>query len=187
MGKIEQEKDEVLVALAQKGEKTAMEELLRRHAATVRSCARRYFLIGGETEDLLQEGMIALYHAINHYDEKGSSFKNFAYLCVTRQILDAVKKVYALKRDMRNTLQPLDNEMVERGLSPEDLLILDDEQREFRQKMSKTLSDFEFKVMMTYMDGATTAEICEATGKPYKSVENAVQRSKRKLLKILKR
>lgn len=183
-----EEKDEKLVALAQTGDKLAMDELLRRHFGTVRSCARRYFLLGGEAEDVVQEDMIGLYHAINDYDgTKGSSFKNFAYLCISRQIVDAVKTVNSLKAGMRNHLQPLDAEMVETGLSPEELLILSDEQKEFRQKMSKELSDFEFKVTTTYMDGATIAEICEATGKPYKSVDNALQRSKRKLIEVFKR
>ena len=71
------------------------------------------------------------------------------------------------------------------GLSPEELLILSDEQKEFRQKMSRVLSDFEFKVMTMYMDGMTCAEICEATGKSPKSVDNALQRSKRKLLQMI--
>ena len=80
---------------------------------------------------------------------------------------------------------PLNGGMAESGMSPEDILILSDEQKEFRQKMSKVLSDFEFKVMTMYMDGMTCAEICEATGKSAKSVDNALQRSKRKLLDII--
>ncbi len=182
--------DEALAALAQAGDKPAVEELLRRHAGLVRGCARRYFLVGGETEDLIQEGMIGLYRAAFSYDaerETGRSFKNFAYLCVTRQILDEVKKVYRKKNSGLITLQPLDVEMVETGLSPEDLLILNEEQKEFRQRMSRELSDFEFKITTMYMDGMTCAEICEATGKPAKSVDNAIQRSRRKLLKMFKR
>ncbi len=184
----EKKTDEELVALSQNDR--AMEELLRRHAGLVRSCARRYFLIGGETEDLIQEGMIGLYRAIGDYDihrEGGRSFKNFAYLCITRQILDAVKSVYRKKNGVLHSLQPLDTEMVETALDPEELLILSDEQKEFRQKMSKVLSDFEFKITTMYMDGMTCAEICESTGKPVKSVENAIQRSKRKLLQVLKK
>ena len=73
-------KDEELVELSQSGDKQAMDELLRRHSGLVRSCARGFFLVGGETEDLIQEGMIGLYHAIGDYKKKedGSSFKNFA-------------------------------------------------------------------------------------------------------------
>lgn len=179
--------DEELVLLVRSGDEEAMEELFRRHSGLVRSCARRYFLIGGETEDLIQEGMLGLYRAIGSYDgerEDCSSFKNFAYLCISRQILDAVKR--ASKGGAEAI--PLNGGMAERGLNPEELLILSDEQKEFRQKMSKELSDFEFKVMTMYMDGLTCAEICEATGKSAKSVDNALQRSKRKLLgSILKK
>jgi RNA polymerase sporulation-specific sigma factor len=184
MAALHKKKDEELVLLAQAGDEGATEELLRRHSGLVRSCARRYFLIGGETEDLIQEGMIGLYRAIGSYDvhrEGGSSFKNFAYLCISRQILDAVKKASRANTEVL----PLNVGMAEGGMSPEDILILGDEQKEFRQKMSKLLSDFEFKVMTMYMDGMTCAEICEATGKSAKSVDNALQRSKRKLLGII--
>ncbi len=190
MGIEDRKKDEELVSLAKAGDKQAMEEILLRYAGLVRSCARRYFLIGGETEDLLQEGMIGLYRAVGDYDQAngaGSSFKNFAHLCVSRRILDVVKGVYSKKKGFFYSVQPLDVQMVETGLGPEELLILSDEQKEFRQKMSRALSDFEFKAMTMYMDGMTCAEICETTGKPNKSVDNAIQRSKRKLLAILKK
>ena len=177
--------DEALVLLSRSGNELATEELLRRYSGLVRSCARRYFLVGGETEDLIQEGMIGLCRAIRNYDgerEGCSSFKNFAYLCISRQILDAVKKASKANAEAL----PLHVGMAEGGMSPEDILILSDEQKEFRQKMSKVLSDFEFKVMTMYMDGMTCAEICEATGRPAKSVDNALQRSKKKLQEVLR-
>ena len=183
--------DEELVTLAQKGDKQAMEELLIRHAGLVRGCARGFFLIGGETEDLIQEGMIGLYGAIGDYrqDETASSFKNFAYLCISRRIIDAVKTSARKKNSPLNdaTLIGLgaEKELSEYS-NPEDWLILRDDRREFRQKMSGVLSDFEFKVATMYMDGMTCAEICEATGKPAKSVDNALQRSKKKLQKVLR-
>ncbi len=187
---IGKKRDEQLAAEANAGDKLAMDELIRRHAGLVRSCARRYFLIGGETEDLIQEGMIGLYRAIGDFDgekEGGRNFKNFAYLCISRQIVDAVKAANRKKNAGAYALQSLDYEMVETGLSPEELLILSDEQKELRQKMSRVLSDFEFKVTTMYVDGMTCAEICEATGKSTKSVDNAIQRSKRKLLQMFKR
>ncbi len=189
-GKFEERTDEELVELAKRGDTSATEEILHRYAGTVRICARRYFLVGGETDDLVQEGMIGLYKAIGDYDadrERGNGFKNFAYLCVSRRILSAVKSVYRKKNGAMYTLQPLDSAMVETGLGPEELLILSDEQKEFRQKMGRVLSDFEFKVTAMYMDGMTCAEICEGTGKQYKSVDNAIQRSKRKLLQFIKK
>ena len=183
--------DEELVTLAQKGDKQAMEELLIRHAGLVRGCARGFFLIGGETEDLIQEGMIGLYGAIGDYrqDETASSFKNFAYLCISRRIIDAVKTSARKKNSPLNdaTLIGLgaEKELSEYS-NPEDWLILRDDRREFRQKMSGVLSDFEFKVATMYMDGMTCAEICEATGKKAKSVDNALQRSKKKLQEVLR-
>ena len=183
--------DEELVTLAQNGDKQAMEELLIRHAGLVRECARGFFLIGGETEDLIQEGTFGLFGAIVDYrqDESAKSFKNFARLCVSRRIIDAVKASARKKNSPLNdaTLIGVD---VEKELStysnPEEWLILRDDKREFRQKMSGVLSDFEFKVTTMYMDGMTCAEICEATGKPAKSVDNALQRSKKKLQEVLK-
>ena len=184
--------DEELVVLAQNGDKQAMEELLIRHAGLVRGCARGFFLIGGETEDLIQEGMIGLYGAIGDYrqGETASSFKNFAYLCISRRIIDAVKSSARKKNSPLNDATPIgvvsaDKEFAAH-FNPEDLLILRDDRREFRQKISGVLSDFEFKLTTMYMDGMTCAEICEATGKTAKSVDNALQRSKKKLQEVLR-
>ena len=181
--------DEELVTLAQKGDKQAMEELLIRHAGLVRGCARGFFLIGGETEDLIQEGMIGLYGAIGDYHEgeTASSFKNFAYLCIWRRIIDAVK-VAASKKNapLNNSVSVSDAELLFSNLDPEERVISDDDRRELNKMMSKQLSDIEFKVFTMYMDGASVSEICEMTGKSQKSVDNAVQRSKRKLIKALK-
>ncbi len=183
--------DEQLVALSQGGDKRATEELLLRYAGVVRYCARGFFLAGGETEDLIQEGMIGLYYAVGDYrlEEKGSSFKNFAYMCVSRRIIDAVKAAARKKNAPLNdgvAIGTFGGQAQDLILSPEDLLIISDERRELKQKMSKALSDFEFKITSMYIDGMTCAEICEATGKTQKSVDNAIQRSKRKLQQVLK-
>lgn len=188
----EKQSDEELVLRAQNGDKQATEELLRRHAGIVRSCARGFFLAGGETEDLIQEGMIGLYQAVGDYKagEKGSSFKNFAYLCVSRKIIDAVKSAARKKNAPLNAgvfLHDAELMTSELNLSPEDLLIISDERRELKHTMSRILSDFEFKITTMYVDGMTCAEICEVTGKSAKSVDNALQRSKRKLQQILKK
>ncbi len=181
----EKRTDEELAALAKDGDHVANDLLLERHAGLVRRCARKFFLIGGETEDLVQEGMIGLLGAIRGYDEgKGKSFHGFAYLCVLSRLRDVVKTA-SKKKGV--AMLPLDIEMVETGLSPVDLLILEEEEKELRKKMSKALSDFEFKVTTMYVDGMTYAEICEMTGKPTKSVDNALQRSKKKLFTILKK
>ena len=182
--------DEELVKLAKTGDKRATEELLLRHAGLVRGAARGFFLIGGETEDLIQEGMIGLYNAIADYKEGlGKNFKNFAHVCVSRRIIDAVKASGRYKNSPLNDGVSIEmgDEWADGALSPEDLLILSDDRREFRQKISKVLSDFEFKVITMYMDGSSYAEMCEGTGKGEKSVENAIQRSKKKLQNLFKK
>lgn len=171
--------------LAQQGDKGATETILRRYMNPVRAQARRYFLAGGETDDLVQEGMIGLYAAIGNYRrETGKSFKNFAYLCVTRNITDAVR------RNTRNKNVPLNNyvslsdpdpNIFSEEESPEEFVIGREAQAEFRMKLMKELSDFEFRVMTMYLEGMSYAQICEATGKGEKSVDNALSRAKRKL------
>lgn len=189
----EKRSDEQLVFLAQNGDKQAAEELLVKYSDIVRGRARGFFLIGGETEDLIQEGMIGLYRAIGEYksDRKdGMSFKNFAYLCVSRRIIDAVKASARKKNFPLNNYVSLFQSPLQSFplpvTNPEDEIIRGEDRREFLQKMSKELSDFEFRVVVMYMDGLSCGEICEATGKDGKSVDNAIQRSKRKLQKLLK-
>ncbi len=179
------ESDEALVVRAQKGDASATEQLLRRYAGTVRAHARRFFLAGGETDDLVQEGMIGLYAAVREYRaEEGKSFKNFAYLCVRRHILDAVKASARRKNGPLNESVSLSDpdlgNRAEEG-SPEDLVLEGEEEREFRKRLTKELSDFEFRVMTMYLDGMSYAEICEATGKNNKSIDNALTRAKKKL------
>ncbi len=179
------ESDEALVVRAQKGDASATEQLLRRYAGTVRAHARRFFLAGGETDDLVQEGMIGLYAAVREYRaEEGKSFKNFAYLCVRRHILDAVKASARRKNGPLNESVSLSDPdlgaQAEEG-SPEDLVLEGEEEREFRKRLTKELSDFEFRVMTMYLDGMSYAEICEATGKNNKSIDNALTRAKKKL------
>ena len=182
--------DEELVVLAQSGDGAATEEVLRRYAGLVRSLARGFFMVGGETEDLIQEGMIGLYHAVENYKsgENSSSFKNFAYLCVSRRIIDVVRAAARKKNISINYgLTPYGLAAADAAMSPEDGMILHDERQELRQKMSKVLSDFEFKIMTMYVDGMSCEEMCESTGKSPKSIDNAIQRSKRKLQEMLKK
>ena len=188
MEKNVQKTDEALVALAQSGDEQAEEELMLRYRNLVRFCARKFFLVGGETEDLIQEGMMGLFQAVGAYDtkrEKSARFKNFAYLCIWRRIVDAVKS--AAKRQPSDILlfsQDLENCTADLDL--DELIIFIDDQKEMMQKISRVLSNFEFRIFTLYLNGMSLAEICEATGKSSKSVDNAVQRSKSKLLKLLK-
>ena len=182
--------DEQLALASQGGDSKATEELLKRYSDLVRHLSRGFFLVGGETEDLIQEGMIGLCQAIAAYKgkESGSTFKTFAYVCVYRRIIDAVKESSRKKNEPLNSCVPIVGaEWTVSELSPEEQMILSDERKEFKQKMSAVLSDFEFKVVVSYMDGMSCAEICAATGKTAKSVDNAIQRSKKKLLEVLKK
>lgn len=188
MQDLENERDEALVARAQAGDKSAAEVLMRRHMNMVRARARGFFLVGGETDDLVQEGMIGLYGAIGDYRaDCGKSFKNFAYLCVTRHILDAVKhsgrQKYGPLNNSVSLSDPVLGNFVEEG-SPEDLLIDTESQKEFKMRLMKELSDFEFRVVTMYLEGMSYAEICDATGRDGKSVDNALSRSKKKLQKV---
>ena len=184
--KIPQKTDEELVNLAQSGDKQAEEELLLRYRKLVRYCARKFFLVGGETEDLIQEGMMGLFQAVNAYQKKsgGARFKTFAHLCIWRRIVDAVK-IAAKKEPLGKSVLGLDLDETKDSLDLDAQLISMDEQKELTQKISHVLSDLEFRIFTLYVEGMTCAEICEATGKNPKSVDNALQRSKNKLQKML--
>ena len=177
--------DEECIALAQNGDKLAEEELLIRYRNVVLFYARKYFLNGGETEDLIQEGMIGLYQAVGEFQAEKGQFKSFASLCISRKIIDAVKKADSKKNaPMKNYVSLGGNEDVSAGGQDlDEKMICDDDRRELNKMMSRILTDVEFKVFTMYMDGASVAEICETTGKTPKSVDNAVQRSKQKLRK----
>lgn len=160
------ETDESLAARAQAGEEGAEAELLNRYKSAVRARARKFFLEGGETEDLVQEGMIGLFAAVRAYrQDGGKSFKNFAYLCVSRRIYDALRAAGKLPE-----VEELDPDSVPEGGTPEDLLL------------TGALSDFEFRVVTLWLDGMSYASIAEATGKDRKSIDNALARSKKKLM-----
>ena len=168
--------DEALAALAQSGEQWAEEELLNRYKIAVRARARKFFLEGGETEDLVQEGMIGLIAAVRGYKaDGGRSFKNFAYLCVSRRIYDALRNADRLSGG------DVDPDSVSGGDTPEDFLIAGESQAEFRLKLTSALSDFEFRVVTLYLDGMSYASIARVTGKDMKSIDNALARSKKKL------
>ena len=184
-------KDEELVVLSQNGENSATEELMYRYADFVRGLARRYFLVGGDTDDLIQEGMMGLFSAVQtyKYENGGKSFKNFAYTCVTRKIVDAVKTALRKKNQPLNTSLPLSITDFWAFIEPtlDDEMILQEETKEYHQKMVNVLSGFELKIFMMYMYGMTCAEICSAVNKPLKSVDNAIQRSKKKLQQLAKK
>lgn len=184
--------DEELAKEAQNGDAQATEELILRYNHAVRARARQFFLAGGETEDLVQEGMIGLYFAIRDYrKESGKSFKNFAYLCVTRRIYDAIGKTTAKKSAILNESVSLFDgnvlDILDESASPEEYLIDREARKEFQIRLMSELSDFEYRVLNMYLEGMSYSQICEATKKPFKSVDNALVRAKKKLQKAFEK
>ena len=192
--------DEEVVALCHGGDSRAVEYLLNRYKNFVRSKARSYFLIGADHEDIVQEGMIGLYKAIRDYRaDKQASFRAFAELCVTRQIITAIKGATRQKHYALNSYvslnKPLYDEESDRTLldviiegktsSPEDLLISQENLQTINLRIGEVLSDLEQDVLAAYLDGKSYQEIAKMLGRHSKSIDNALQRVKRKLEKFL--
>ena len=192
--------DEEIVSLCHDGNTEAEEYLLNKYKNFVRSKARSYFLIGADHEDIVQEGMIGLYKAIRDYkQEKLSSFRAFAELCITRQIITAIKTATRQKHIPLNSYvslnKPLYDEESDRTLldiimegsagNPEDLIINQENLGNIHQKINEVLSGLEQEVLAAYLDGKSYQEIAETLGRHVKSIDNALQRVKRKLEKYL--
>ncbi len=179
--------DEQLVLACQCGDKTAWEELYTKYKPAVLSVARRFFLSGGETEDLVQEGMFGLYSAVTGFNSDNGSFHAFAGKCIRNRILDAVKKNNGAKHSALNNFLPITEvgaDWISRN-NPEEEIIGREEKHEILQTMSKVLSSLEFKAIIMYTDGMTMTEISSALGKNPKSIDNAINRAKNKLQKLL--
>ncbi len=183
--------DEALARAAQGGDKNAVQTLLERYKNAVRGIARSYFLEGGETEDLVQEGMIGLYGAVTDYRaDGGMSFKNFAYLCASRRIRSAVRSAARKKHGPLNRSVPLLGAEIDGLVSPDDpesALIGVEEREEFLSMLERELSPAEYRALRLYMEGLSIAEIAERERKSVKSAENAVQRAKKKVLALVGR
>lgn len=192
--------DEEIIALAQNGDALAQEYLLSKYKNFVRSKARSYFLIGADHEDIVQEGMIGLYKAIRDYRaDKLSSFRAFAELCITRQIITAIKTATRQKHIPLNSYvslnKPLYDEESDRTLldviiegnasNPEELIIGQEDLRTIHHKIGEVLSGLEQEVLNAYLDGKSYQEIADNLGRHVKSIDNALQRVKRKLEKYL--
>ena len=192
--------DEEIVTMAQEADGNALEYLLNKYKNFVRSKARSYFLIGADHEDIVQEGMIGLYKAIRDFKhDKLSSFRAFAELYITRQIITAIKTATRQKHIPLNSYvslnKPLYDEESDRTLldviiegratNPEELLISQEDLMSIRDKIDEVLSSLEQEVLAAYLDGESYQEIAENLGRHVKSIDNALQRVKRKLEKFL--
>ncbi|WP_261795544.1 RNA polymerase sporulation sigma factor SigH [Rubeoparvulum massiliense] len=192
--------DEVLVEAVRAGDSEALEHIINKYRNFVRAKARSYFLIGADREDIVQEGMIGLYKSIRDFrGDKLSSFKAFAELCITRQIITAIKTATRQKHIPLNSYVSLDkpiyDEESDRTLldvicgskvtDPEELIINQEEFSDIEEKLGELLSELERQVLMLYLDGRSYQEIAVELNRHVKSIDNALQRVKRKLERYL--
>ncbi|HET7657435.1 MAG TPA: RNA polymerase sporulation sigma factor SigH [Bacillales bacterium] len=192
--------DERLVECVHEGDSRALEFLIDKYKNFVKAKARSYFLVGADREDIIQEGMIGLFKAIRDFqDDKLSSFKAFAELCITRQMITAIKTATRQKHIPLNSYVSLDkpiyDEESDRTLldvicgsrisDPEESVIHQEEFDNIEGKMSEILSDLEQKVLMLYLDGRSYQEISVDLNRHVKSIDNALQRVKRKFERYL--
>ena len=168
-----------------------------RYFRIVRTCARPFFLIGGDSEDLTQEGMIGLMNAVREYDPaKAASFRTFAEICIRNRLYSVLRWAAGDRHSPLNQSVPLDtpffdsnsytsgtNNLAERN--PEDFLIEREHAKSLLSGVRKQLSEFEAKILGYYLDGLSCREIAEAVGRSPKSVDNAVQRIRRKMAQQL--
>lgn len=192
--------DEEIVIEAKAGNNNAQDYLISKYENFVKSKAKSYFLIGADKEDIYQEGMIGLYKAIRDFKSDKTSFKAFAELCITRQIITAIKTATRQKHIPLNTYvslnKPIYEEESERTLldvlasikisDPEELIISKEQMDYIEEKIQDVLSKLELEVLTSYLDGKSYQEIAVDLERHSKSIDNALQRVKRKLEKYLK-
>lgn len=177
--------DEELIFKIRGGDSAAQNELLNRYSPRVKAISSRFFIQGGEREDLVQEGMVGLFSAINSYTAGNVTFSAYASTCIRNAVLDAIKKNLGAKQSALNNFVPIvEIGEAEYPVSPEDELIRSENKLEFLQKISKILSSFEFKIIVMYLEGMSVTDISTAVDKPQKSVSNALSRAKIKLEKL---
>lgn len=192
--------DEQLVEFVHNGNSEALDFLIRKYRNFVRAKARSYFLIGADKEDIVQEGMIGLYKAVRDYKgDKLSTFKAFAELCITRQIITAIKTATRQKHIPLNSYVSLDKPIYDeesdrtlmdvltgtKASDPEELMINREQFSSIEGKVNELLSDLERQVLALYLDGRSYQEISEKLNRHVKSIDNALQRVKRKLERYL--
>lgn len=194
--------DSALQKLAADGDSYAEEELVSRYMRLVRICARPLFLAGGESEDLIQEGMFGLLSAVRQYNnEHNASFKTFAEWCIRNRLRSAVKSASSLKHDPLNNSVPLESILSDESQtqavacaelfqkSPEEQVLARENKKYTEQlylSLVSMLSKYEKAVLTYYLEGLSYKEIAKLTGKGDKAVDNAIQRIRRKTAQMLK-
>ena len=189
--------DETLCSMAACGDRVAEETLVTRYTRLVRTCARPFFLAGGDSEDLIQEGMVALIKAVREFaPDKAATFRTFAEICIRNRLYSVLRasardKHKALNQSISLDTPDFDSNSYTSGTSslaqrdPEDFLIDREHTAALLAAVRKQLSEFEAKILGYYLDGLSCREIAETVGKPPKSVDNAVQRIRRKVAQQL--
>lgn len=192
--------DEEVVKLAKDGDEFATEYLIAKYKNFVRVKAKSYFLVGADREDIIQEGMIGLYKSIRDFRaDKLSSFRAFAELCITRQIITAIKTATRQKHIPLNSYvslnKPIYDEDSDRTMldvlssnkvsDPEEVYISSELSGDLREKIKQNLSDLESQVLMSYLEGKSYQEMAKELNRHVKSIDNALQRVKRKIEKTL--
>jgi|SRR5690625_445334 len=192
--------DQDLLLHGRKGDKLAIDYLMNKYEGIVRKKANTYFLIGSDREDVVQEGLIGLFKAICDYDEnKRSSFKSFAELCITRQIITSIKTATRLKHTPLNgyisIYKPVQDESEQALIDiieyfeadqPQDLLVMKENMHHVQTELLKVLTGLEWNVLRHYLEGFTYEEIALQIGRSEKSIDNALQRIKRKVGQLIK-
>ncbi len=191
--------DNDLLQLVENGDRNAEDQLALRYTRLVKICSRPFFLVGGDGEDLIQEGMLGLLSAIREFDlSMNTSFKTYAEICVKRRIYSAIKTASRKKHEPLNDMVSFDDVLSDEGHSnvmssysevfrrtPEEQVLARESADEIFKTYSRCLSIFEAEILRLYLQGLSYSEIAEACGKPEKSVDNAVQRIRCKLARNL--
>ena len=186
--------DELLVRMARDGDEKAENFLLKKYKDFVRSKARAYFLVGGDSDDLIQEGMIGLYNAIGHYDESmASSFMTYAAICINNKLISAVSadgrqknaplngyvSIYSSITDETGEEASLSDVLPDtENINPEAIILNEEQEKLMINRLFGKLSALEKEILSYYMEGMSYSEIAKLIGKTEKSVDNAIQRIK---------
>ena len=191
--------DELLVRMARDGDEKAEDFLLKKYKDFVRSKARAYFLVGGDSDDLIQEGMIGLYNAIGHYDEgMASSFMTYAAICINNKLISAVSadgrqknaplngyvSIYSSITDETGEEASLSDVLPDtENINPEAIILNEEQEKLTINRLLGKLSALEKEILSYYMEGMSYSEIAKLIGKTEKSVDNAIQRIRLKMRK----
>lgn len=188
MGKYDGYTDEQLIAKMRNGDEEIAGFLLDKYKYLVRKKARAMYLVGGETDDLIQEGMLGLFKAVRDYDqEQDASFATFARLCIDRQLYNAIQSSNRQKHRPLNSYVSLSDEEFQMELrqwyvkNPEAIIIDQENTAGMQERITSSLSDFENEVLKYYLEGADYIHIAELLNKQPKSIDNALQRIRAKV------